>query len=329
MGVTIKDIAKSLGISYSSVSRALNNKPGVSDETRKRVMAQAKKMSYKPNAIAIGLVKKQSNTIGVIIPDITNSFFGEVTEGIIQTAEHTDYTVFLCISNWDVEIEKAYLKTLQEKQVDGIILKSASDSEEENYRNIINVPYILLEGNPNYGNNFVGVNNKRGAYMGTEYLIKRGYKNIAFTGGSIDSYTNRQRVEGYISALRDYDIKIDYNLILYNDFTIQGGYKSAKQLFKNNKEVDAIFAGNDVIALGVLDYANKQNLNVPEDLGVMGFDDIFYGELPQIQLTTVYQPKYNLGKYALDILIDEISKEHSDCKNIILEPKLIVRNTTK
>ncbi|MBZ2175876.1 LacI family transcriptional regulator [Schnuerera sp. xch1] len=330
MSVTIKDIAKSLGISYSSVSRALNNKPGVSSETRKRVIDEAKKMGYKPNDMARGLVKKQTNTIGVIIPDIANSFFGEVTEGIIETANENGYTVFLCITNWNMEIEKEYLRTLQQKRVDGIILKSSKDQEERRYKDEINVPYILLEGRPAYGNSFVGVNNKRGSYIGTKYLLKQGYRNIAFAGGSKDSYTNMQRVQGYIHALKERAIPIDKELILYNDFTAKGGYILAEELLNNDKNIDAIFAGNDVIALGVLDYATTHDFSIPEELGVLGFDDIFYAELPQIQLTTIHQPKYELGKYALEILIDDIhAGEDRTCKSIILEPKLVVRNTTR
>lgn len=328
MGVTIKDIAKELGISYSSVSRALNNKFGVSDKTRKQVIKQAEKMGYQPNAIARGLVKKQSNTIGVIIPDIANSFFGEVTEGIIETANESGYTIFLCISNWDMEIEKMYLKTLQEKQVDGIILKSCMDYKEEKYKDEIGVPYIILEGRLTENSSLVEVDNKKGAHMGTKYLLERGYKNIAFAGGKKDSYTNMQRVKGYISALDEHNIEIDEELILYGDFTAKSGYNAAKQILEN-KEIDAIFAGNDVMALGILDYASRNGYNVPKELGVMGFDDIFYAELPQIQLTTIYQPKYDLGKYALQILLEEIQEgENRVHKRIVLEPKLVIRDTT-
>jgi LacI family transcriptional regulator len=330
MGVTIKDVAKALGISYSSVSRALNNKPGVSNETRKRVIAQANKMGYQPNDMARGLVRKQSNTIGVIIPDIANSFFGEVTEGIIDTANENGYTIFLCISNWDVEIEKKYLKTLQEKQVDGIILKTCKDYKEYKYKDEINVPYIILEGRFINDSSLVEVDNKKGAYIGTKYLLDQGYKSIAFAGGKKDSYTNMQRVKGYISALDEYGIKVDKELILYSEFSAKAGYNAAKQLLNNNKKIDAIFAGNDVMALGVLDYASTNGYNVPEELGVMGFDDIFYAELPQIQLTTIHQPKYDLGKYALQILLEEIHQgENRTHKRIILEPKLVIRNTTR
>src|SRR5699024_8142678 len=159
---------------------------------------------------------------------------------------------------------------------------------------------------------------------------ERGYKSIAFAGGSKDSHTNMQRVKGYISALEESSIKVDKDLILFNDFTTKGGYDLAEKLLNNRKKIDAIFAGNDVMALGVLDYATSHGYSIPDELGVLGFDDIFYAELPQIQLTTIYQPKYELGRYALEILLQEIKDiENAINKHIILEPRLVVRNTKK
>lgn len=330
MSVTIKDIAKSLGVSYSTVSRALNDKPGVSLENRKRIIAEAKRVSYNPNAMARGLVKKHSDTIGVIIPDMANSFFGEVTEGIIESAKTHGYTVFLCVSNWDMKTEKKYLRTLQEKRVDGIILKASKDDKDRNFKDEINVPYTILDGSPIKDSNVVQVDNEYGGYIATKYLIKQGYRNIAFIGGKRESYTNSERVKGYIKALDESGININPNLILYDKFTANGGYNLAKGLLKGDKEIDGIFAGNDVIALGVLDYAATHGYDIPRELGIIGFDNISYAGLPQIQLTTVHQPKFQLGKYALETLLDEISNGKNRVKNeIILNPELIIRKTTR
>ena len=329
--VTIKDIAKSLGVSYSTVSRALNNKPGVSNKTRERIIKQAKKMGYQPNDMARGLVKKQSKTIGVIIPDIANSFFGEVTQGIMDTANKNGYTILLCISNWDFEIEKKHLNTLLEKRVDGIILKPSKEDIDEKYFTNINVPFIVLEGwRGDTSYSYVKVDNKKGGYMATKYLIERGYKRIAYAGGKEGTSSNMERVEGYIKALNEHGIEVDQDLIKHYDFTVKGGYKLAEVLLNSDKQVDAIFAGNDVIALGILHYAASHGYNVPEQLGVIGFDDIFYAELPQIQLTTIWQPKYLLGKNTLEMLLQEIRDEEDRVnKAMILEPKLIVRKTTR
>ena len=271
MSVTIKDIAKRLGVSYSSVSRALNNKPGVSKETRERILAETKRIGYQPNAMARGLVSKKSNTIGVIIPDLVNSYFGEVTQGIIDSANDNGYTTFLCVSNWDTELEKKYLRSLQEKRVDGIILKLAKDDIDQKYLSQIKVPFIILEGWPGEEEySCVKVDNKKGAYMGTKFLIERGYKHIAFAGGRKNAYSNTQRLEGYKKALREHGIEIHEELIGYGDFSTQAGYELAGKLLNSGYEIDAIFSGSDVIALGVLDYASTYGYRVPEELGVIG-----------------------------------------------------------
>lgn len=331
MNVTIKDIAKSLGISYSSVSRALNNKPEVNEETKKKVIAQAKKMGYKPNAIARGLVTQESNTIGVIIPDIANSYYGEVTESIIETANENGYTIFLCISNWDIDLEKKYLKTLQENRVDGIILKPCKDDSSRNFDDEIYVPYILLEGwtdDPEYSS--VSVDNTHGGYMATKHLLERGYKNIAFIGGLSNSISTINRIKGYTNALKEYKKAVDKNLILLGEFTIDSGYDLAKKLLQNKPDIDAIFVASDVMALGVLDYANTHGYNIPDELGIIGFDDIFYADLPQIQLTTMHQPKHDLGKYTLEFLLDRIHEgKDTISKTIVLQSKLMDRKTTR
>lgn len=331
MSVTIKDIAKSLGISYSSVSRALNNKPGVSDKVRKRVIEQAKEMGYKPNDVARGLVKRSTNTIGLIIPDICNSFFGEVAEGVIEAANGKGYSIFVCITNYDIEIEKKYLQTLQEKRVDGIILKPSRDDRERNFKKEINTPFTILEGWPaDTDYSFVEVDNKKGGYIGTKYLLERGYKNIAFAGGLRSSYSNTQRIKGYVSALKETGNTVDDDLILFSEFSVKGGQQLAEKLLTSGKKVDAIFAGNDLIALGVLNYAATNGYDIPNELGVIGFDDILYAELTQMQLTTIAQPKRALGKHTLEILLEEIKDEKERIKKTItLEPKLIIRNTTR
>jgi LacI family transcriptional regulator len=330
LNVTIKDIAKELGISYSSVSRAINNKPSVSKETRKKVLEAAERMGYRPNYLARGLVNKISNTIGVIIPDIVNPFFAEITKGVMETADKYGYTVFLCVTNWDEKKEKDYIQTLQEKRVDGIILKSSKDKKIDTYKNI-QVPYILLESVPSNGRcSFIEVDNERGGYIATKHLIDCGYKNLAFLGGKRESYSNGLRKAGFIRAAEEYKERIENTYVFFGDFSMTGGYQLASELFENGKKVDGIFAGNDVIALGVLQYAKEFGIEIPRDLGVVGFDNIFYTNLPQIQMTTIHQPKYALGKIVLETLVEEIrSKETRIIRRITLEPELIIRKTTR
>lgn len=329
MSITIKDIARELGISYSAVSRALNNKPGVSEKTRRKVLEAAEKMGYQPNTLARGLVNKVSNTIGVIIPDIVNPFFAEITKGIMETANDYGYDILLCVTGWEEKKEKEYIKTLQEKRVDGIILKPSKDKRNEVFNNI-KVPFILLESWLTSGKcSFIEVDNERGGYIAAKHFIDCGYKNIAFFGGKKESYSNRKRLDGFNKALEEYGENIENIYTSFGDFGMSSGYERAWQFFNSNKKVDAIFAGNDVIALGVLQCAEEYGKKVPQELGVIGFDNISYSRLPQIQLTTVNQPKYPLGKMALETLVDEIrNKDERTVKRITLEPDLIVRKTT-
>jgi LacI family transcriptional regulator len=330
MQVTIKDIAKKIGISYATVSRALNNRSGVNAETREIVLEEARRMGYQPNAIARGLVMKYTHTIALVIPDITNPFFPEIVRSVEDVASEHGYNTFLCNTNWDVEKEQSYLKLLQEKRVDGIILKPASDSEENNFGNI-SVPLVLLD-RTSHNDSFscIEVDDERGGFLATKHLIESGYKRIAFIGGKPDSYTNSKRIEGYKQALSRYKYEIDETLIVNGSFKTMSGYEIMNNLIKSGNIPDAVFSGNDVIALGVMQSAEENGLDVPGDLGIVGYDDIDYAKLPQIQLTTIAQPKWQIGKCAVELLLKEINdSENMESKIVILDPELIVRSTTR
>lgn len=330
MDVTIKDIAKKIGISYATVSRALNNRAGVNPQTRERVLEAAEKMGYQPNAIARGLVMKSTHTIALVIPDITNPFFPEIVRSAEDEASELGYNTFLCNTNWDIEKEQSYLKLLQEKRVDGIILKPASDSEGNSFNNI-SVPLVLLDRTSKDDNySCIEVDDRRGGFLATKHLIESGYKRIAFIGGKLDSYSDSQRKEGYRQALLRYKYEIDESLIRNGSFKTKSGYEIMNSLIKEGNVPDAVFAGNDVIALGVMQSAKEHGLNVPEDLGIVGYDDIDCAKLPQIQLTTIAQPKNQIGRYAVELLLSVINeRDHKEPRIIILEPELIIRSTTK
>ncbi|QZY56047.1 LacI family DNA-binding transcriptional regulator [Crassaminicella profunda] len=330
MSITIKDIAKKLGISYTTVSRALNKKPEVNQATREKILLEAKKMGYQPNAIARGLVKKYTKTMGLIIPDITNPYFPEIARGVEDAARKEGYNVLLCNTNWDKVQEDAYLQILQEKRVDGIIMKAVLDNDENLFHHM-NTPLVLLNSRSHEGNyNYIEIDNVRGGFLAGKHLIESGYKRMGFIGGKDRSYSNNQRLEGYKLALKKYHYPIDESIIVNGDFNTKSGYDIMSRLLKLKNPPDAIFAGNDVIALGALYSAQEFGLNIPTDFGIVGFDNIDFAKLPQIQLTTVEQPKYYMGKTALDMLIEEIKdKDKKWVKKIVVEPELIIRKTTR
>ena len=329
ISITIKDVARELGVSYSSISRALNGKEGVSKETRDKILETAEKMGYQPNDLARGLVNKISKTVGVIVPDINNPFFGEIVAGITDASSENEYNIFLCVSGWSMKREKEYFNTLIQKRVDGIILKSVGDQKD--YDNIRS-PLMLIERYSRH-NKFdsVEVDNEFGGYLAVKHLLDCGYRNIAIILGKEDYYASNRRLRGAKRALEDYELQIDQDLVIEGSFNIEGGRQAAKQLLEGNKQVDAVFAVNDLMGMGVLQYCSENNISVPGEVGVIGYDNISYAGLPQIRLTTVHQPKYELGKMLFETLLEEIQNQENKrpTKKIILNPELKIRKTTR
>ncbi|HAK47218.1 MAG TPA: LacI family transcriptional regulator [Spirochaeta sp.] len=332
MKVTIKDIAQKLNLNFSSVSRALNNKPGVSEETRKLVMKTAAKMGYRPNVIARGLVSRTTRTLGVIIPDIINPLFGAITTGIIETANQNDYDVFLCISNWDRNKEIDYINAVQQKQVDGFIVKSVSDSNTI----LLDTAHVPVVGYESWAANnqfsSVSTDNIKGGYIAAKHLIDCGYRRSAIINGPENSSASINRRKGFIQAFIEHNLKIDDSKFCFGEYDIESGYILAEQLLREHKDIDSIFTNNDVMALGVLKYLEENGISPGKDIGVIGFDNIGIASMPQIQLTTVKQPKHSIGRIMVNLLLDEIKNNAENIQHypqrILLEPELIIRKTT-
>ena len=331
MAVTIKDVAKALGISYSSVSRALNGKDGVGEEKRKIICEMAETMGYQPNELARGLVNKMSKTIGVIMPDVTNPFFASIVTGIMTEANKMHYDVFFSLSNWDVEREKECLIALQKKRVDGIIVRPASDKEEYPCDSK-GIPLLYIgRWNTGIEASRVEIDNRKGGYIGTKHLINAGYKKIGIICGTGNAQTSNERIEGFKEALEEAGREYSPELITYSHkITVKTGYDATRRLLDNNPDIDAIFALSDHMAIGAMDYLKDKGIRFPEEIGIMGFDNISYAVLPQIKLSTVRQPKFELGQVAFQMMYDAINgKLEGEAKHIMLPPELIIRTTTR
>ncbi len=329
MNITIKDVARELGVSYSSISRALNGKEGVSKATRKKILEAAERMGYQPNDLARGLVNRISKTVGVIIPDINNPFFGEIVAGIIDASNENEYNIFLCVSGWNPALEKEYFNTLLKKRVDGIILKSAGKNED--YDNVKS-PLMIIERYSKYHEfDSVEVDNELGGYLAVNHLLDCGYEHLAFILGKEDFFASQRRLKGARKALEDRGMTLNEDMVIEGSFSIEGGRQAAKQLFERGKPIDAVFGMNDLIGMGVLQYCNESDISVPDQVGVIGYDNISYAGLPQIRLTTIHQPKYELGKMLFETLLDEIKNKDNakPTKKIILNPELKIRKTTR
>ncbi len=327
---TIKDIAREVNISYATVSRALNNKYGVKKETREKVLKAADKLDYRPNAIARGLVKKRTQSIGLVIPDITNPFFPEVARGVEDGAQEAGYNVFLCNTNWEQTRETQYIDLLAEKRVDGIVIAPVSsrvDMLEKTLGEMIPVVYVS-NAPEDTKSSFVVIDNLRGGFLATKHLIESGYRTIGFIGASEDATTLEERLEGYRLALNKYGMEADERFIHLGDFRRESGYNIIRRIIEKNSCPRALFCENDLLALGVMQGAKDKGLKVPDDVAIVGFDDIPLASYPEIQMSTIYQPKFDMGKIAVGILLEKLKGTLPNNRKVILEPQLVVRRSS-
>lgn len=328
MPVTIKDVAKKLNVSYATVSKALSDKSDISEEMKKKVRKAAKELNYKPNFIARGLVTRQTSTIGLIVPDITNPFYSEIARAIEETVNKEGYSVFLCNSNWDNDRENEYISLLASKMVDGIIM-APTGTNNINVDNI-EIPIVTLGTKKNYNKeSYVVIDDEKGGFIAVEHLIKEGCRKIMFVGGRGKVQSNKERLNGYKRALRMAGIAVDKKYIRGGNFKQESGYLITKKALADGIIPDGIFAGNDLLALGVIQAVMKFGLKIPEDVKIIGFDDIPFARLPEIGLSTIAQPKYRMGEIASNMLMTRIKNPDEVQKNLILKPKLILRNTCK
>ena len=326
--ITIKDIADRAGVSYATVSRALNNRSDVSESTRKLIMDLAVEMGYQPNAIARSLVKRKSMNIALIVPDVSNSFFADITMAVNSAADQAGYTTMVCNTGWDPQKEQEKLRIMVEQRVDGIILKPTGFFKPETLE-AYNVPIILLWHAGDDDLSYIEVDHEAGSRLAVRHLVERGYKHIAYIGGQETSPSNQIRLLAYQQTLQENGLKVDPKLISFGGFTLESGYERFGKMMQQSLKPDAVFCSNDIIALGVLQYAREHQIKVPESLGIIGFDDLNYAKLPQINLSTVSQPRDKLGQQAFAALLHEMeSFPDRTRQRILVEPELKIRTTT-
>lgn len=328
-GVTIKDIAKRLGVSYATVSRALNDKYGVKHSTRERVVAAARELNYRPNAIARGLITRRTRTIGLVIPDLRNPFFPEVAAGIEAAAEECGYSVLLGSTNWSAEREDKYLNLLAERRVDGIILAPVVRSTAH-HASVLppDIPGVYVSSVPEgVTRGYVVIDNERGGYVATAHLLSRGYAQIAYLGAASGSDTGRARREGYRRALEAAGRTFDPQLVMLGPFTREGAATLIEAAVRDGRTPRAVFCENDDLALSVIQTLTDLGHDVPDDVAVIGFDDIPWAGLHTVELTTVAQPIHEMGRRALRMLVDFVDGQ-AELDAVVLEPRLVVRKTT-
>lgn len=328
--VTIKDIAREAGVSITTVSRVLNNKEeGMSKETREKVLRVIEKVNYQPNQLARSLVTKRSKMLGLIVPNISNPFFPELCRGAEDEANKSNYSLIICNSDDQSEKEENYLRLLKEQQVDGILLSSKDQLSQTSKIQLQDskTPFIIFDrGEESNQHPGVFLDNEKGGYLAGQHLIQLGHTQIACLTGPTNINNSQKRLAGFQRALKEASIELPESFILTGDFQMDTAYRIAKEFLPNNT-VTAIFASNDLMACGIYQAAHEIGIQIPEQLSIIGFDDIPLITALIPKLTTVRQNTYEMGRKAIELLINEI--EHKPSEGVIFEPTLVVRESTK
>ena len=331
---TIIDIAKKLNISTSTVSRALNDHPDIKQETKDQVKKIAKKLHYTPNPIAQSLKSKKSNIIGVIVPEIEHDFFSSAISGIEEVAYHSGYVILVCQSNESYEREVVNTNALMHQRVAGLIVSiSQTTKNGDHFKELIsrNIPLVFFDrvcsDVPAYK---VIIDDEKSAFNAVEYLIKTGRKKIAHFSGPKELKICEQRLNGYKLALKKANIPVENNLIRYGGMYESDGYHSMDALINENIIPDSVFAVNDPVAIGAFQRINEARLRIPEDIAIVGFSNNKITSLVNPPITTVNQPSFEMGKKAVEILIEMINNRQGNYqkKTVVLEAELIIRGST-
>ncbi|MDH7604401.1 MAG: LacI family DNA-binding transcriptional regulator [Melioribacter sp.] len=329
---TLNDIARKLGISASTVSRALNDHPDISIETKKKVKKVAKDLDYKPNPIAQSLKSNRTTTIGVIVPEIKHDFFSSAISGIEQVAYNSGYTIILCQSNESFEREVVNTNLLMHHRVAGLIVSISQNTKQGNhFQDLIEkgIPLVFFDRTCEDVDTYkVVIDDKQSAFNAVSYLIQKGYKRIAHFAGPVGLDICKKRMNGYIEALNKHGLIINNELIIYGGLHEQDGYDSMSALLEKNIIPDAIFAVNDPVAIGAFQKIKEAGLRIPTDVAIVGFSNNKITSLVDPPLTTVNQPSFEMGKKAAEILINLIEKKNiTEDKEIVLNADLIIRGS--
>lgn len=326
---TIKDVAALAGISYTTVSHVVNNTRPVSQEVRLKVEAAIKSLDYVPSAVARSLKAKTTATIGLLVPNSLNPYFAELARGIEDYCERNGYCVILCNSDDNPEKQRSYLRVLLEKRIDGLIVASAGgDSGLAQGLAGVKTPMVIVDrGLDGVDADLVRIDHEYGAYLATRHLLELGHRDIATIGGPASTSVAQMRLAGYCRALKEVGVEVRPERMLESDFTSTGGYSAAAILLEGNPP-SAIFAGNDMIGIGVLRAAAERNVRVPSELSVIGFDDIQMSRYVYPALTTVGQSILQLGEMAAEVLLRRIATPNLGTDQRIVTPSIVLREST-
>lgn len=329
---SMNDVARQAGVSVVTVSRVVNNSASVNELTRTRVLKAIKDLKYKPNRVAKRLRSKSlsGNLLGVMIPDIRNPFYVDVLRGIEDVAYHNNYAIIVCNFGQDETKEKMYLDILQSESIDGLIVAPVREDDAKVISLVKSgLPLVCVDrGLVSVDVDVVLVDNVKGAFLAVDHLAKKGFKRIAYIAGKPEIPSSRYRGEGYRKALESNGLMYDEGLVKYGDSSHESGVRLCAELLEMDPRPDALFTGNNLITLGALETIHNLGLSIPQEVGIVGFDDMPWSSSLNPSLTAVRQPAYEIGKRAAELLIHRISEPGRAAISMMLNTELIVRKSS-
>lgn len=327
--VNIFDVAKLANVSIATVSRVTSNKTGVNEKTKEKVLEAMKTLGYRPNSAARTLRMSKSNIIIVLMLNIKNSFYSEYIRGLEEVAREAGYFLLIGSTDGDKDKENNYLELIQDSRVDGVILTTAGILHEKAIQKINESSPVVLTFDYVPGQNIpsISIDNESASRKMTNHLIGLGHERIAHITGHMERMQSQTRLNGYKQALSQHNIEVNESLIQEGGYLFEDGYRAAEKLLSFDQMPTAIYGGNDNIAIGALKAVREAGLRVPEDISIVGFDDLDIADYVSPGLTTIHQPRYEIGKRAMDLLLLKIGKEPIGKSHIILEDELIIRES--
>jgi LacI family transcriptional regulator len=332
--ITLKEIATKLGISITTVSKALKNYPDVSKKTKNAVKELAQDLNYTPNSFAVNLRTKESKTIGLIVPEVSHHFFSKIIKSIIDEAEKKGYLVIILQSNEKLELEKKQVDLLINKRVDGILMSLSNESNNDDHiQEIIkrNIPLVMFDKIAKLTRcSKVIIDDQKAGFNATQHLINSGCKKIAHIRGPLNPQNSIDRYLGYKKALEKNSIPFDPKLVYTcENVSFEEGYKYTKQLFEEHPDVDGIFTVTDLVAVASLTYCNEAKIRIPEEVKIIGFSNWFMCQVITPQLSTIEQPSHEMGRISFELLFEEMiyrkEKKEFIPKTIELGTEVIIR----
>lgn len=323
----MRDVARLAGVSTATVSRVLSSPDGVRAETRERVVSAIEKLGYEPNVSARNLRSNRTDTLIVVLPDINNPFFSLIVRGIEDVAHKQKYSVLLCNTDNDLDRELAYTRIVTQRGADGVIFLTARVSSPHILMLARRVPVVLgceyIEGAVDQ----VSIDNQGASFDATRHLTELGHRRIAFVNGPRDIVLSRDRYKGYAAGLQQARIPLDPELVFGGTFYLESGAQAAERLLQLPDPPTAVFCANDEMAVGFMRKAFEMGRRVPEDVAVVGFDDLRFSAYHRPALTTVAQPTYEIGAMAARLLLEQIENRDTEPRNIVLPHRLVIRES--